>query len=143
MENEKKIVKVYSNNSKRARLKRNKNKFQRVWDSEKQTYIKVRKAKYPVKITTKKKDWRDVDNSEALNRRHTTPKKPKSVPVNATQMSQMLAAVQKPETKQQVRKEPARVHGKTTTIARKANIYKIGGVDYNWDDKELCYKRAA
>lgn len=142
MEDEKKIVKVYSNNSKKARLKRNKNKFQRIWDSEKQTYVKVRKAKYPVRIKAKKKDWRDINDSAALKRRHETPKKPKSVPVNATQMSQKLAEVQKPETKQQVHKEPARVHGKTTT-APKAKIYKIGGVDYNWDNKEFCYKRAA
>lgn len=143
MEDEKKIVKVYSNNSKKARLKRNKNKFQRIWDAEKQTYIKVRKAKYPVKTNTKKKDWREIDVSASLKRRHTTPKKPKSVPVNTTQMSQKLAAVKKSETKQQVHKEPARVHGKTTTTASKAKTYKISGVDYNWDEKQFCYKRAA
>lgn len=143
MEDEKKIVKVYSNNSKKARLKRNKNKFQRIWDSEKQTYIKVRKTKYPVKTTTKKKDWREIDNSESLKRRQETPKKSKSVPVNAMQMNKKLSAAQKPETKQQVRKEPARVHGKVTTTATKVKIYKIGGVDYNWDNKTLCYKRAA
>jgi hypothetical protein len=142
MENENKIVKVYSNNSKKSRLKRNKNKFQRIWDSEKQTYIKVRKAKYPVKSNATKKDWREVDSSAALERRHITPKKPKSVPVNATQMSHKLAAVHKPETKQQVHKEPARVHGKTTTTPI-AKIYKIGGVDYNWDNKSFQYKRAA
>ena len=143
MEDEKKIVKVYSNNSKKARLKRNKNKFQRIWDPEKQTYVKVRKAKYPVITNKKKKDWRDIDNSKALKRRSKSPKKPKSVPVNATQMSNKLAAVQKPETKQQVRKEPARVHGKTTTVVPEVKIYKIGGVDYNWDEKQFRYKRAA
>ena len=136
MEDEKKIVRVYSNNNKKSRLKRNKNKFQRIWDPEKQTYIKVRKAKYPVRINTKKKDWREIDDSASLKRRHTTPKKPKSVPVNATQMSQKIAA-------SQVHKEPARVHGKTTTTAPKAKIYRIGGVDYNWDEKQLLYKRAA
>lgn len=142
MEDEKKLIKVYSNNSKKSRLKRNKNKFQRVWDNDKQTYIKVRKNKYPIKHATKKKDWREINDTAALKRRQTTPKN-KSVPVNATQMSQKLAAVQKSETKQQVRKEPARVHGKTTTITPKAKIYKIGGIDYNWDSKTLGYKRAA
>lgn len=142
MEDEKKIVKVYSNNSKKARLKRNKNKFQRIWDSEKQTYVKVRKAKYPVRIKTKKKDWRNINDSAALKRRHETPKKPKSVPVNTTQISKSTV-VHKPETKQQVRKEPARVHGKTTTIAPKAKTYSIGGINYSWDSKTLRYKRAA
>ena len=61
MEDKEKIVKAYSNNSKKSRLKRNKNKFQRIWDPEKQTYIKVRKVKYPVKKNTKKKDWRVID----------------------------------------------------------------------------------
>ena len=144
MEDEKKIVRVYSNNSKKARLKRNKNKFQRIWDNEKQTYIKVRKAKYPVNTKTRKKDWRNIDDSGAIKRRIEDKKKPKSVPVNATQMSQKLAAVQKPETKQQVHKEPARVHGKTTTTAQpKVKIYKIWGVDYTWDKDEFRYKRAA
>ena len=139
MEDKEKIVKAYSNNSKKSRLKRNKNKFQRIWDPEKQTYIKVRKVKYPVKKNTKKKDWREIDDSAALKRRHTTTKKPKSVPVNATK----LAVASKSETKQQVHKEPARVHGKTTTTAPKAKVYKIGGVDYNWDDKQFRYKRVA
>lgn len=55
METTTKIVKVYSNNSKRSRLKRNKNKFQRVWDVEKQAYVKVRKTKYAT-VSKKKKN---------------------------------------------------------------------------------------
>ena len=142
MENEKKLVKVYSNNSKKSRLKRKKNKFQRIWNAETQTYIKVRKAKYPVRVNNKKKDWREINDAASLKRRHSAPKKHKSVPVNATQMSQKLAAVQKPETKQQVHKEPARVHGKVNE-APTSKIYKIHGINYDWDSKTLQYKRAA
>lgn len=120
-----KIVKVYSNNSKKSRLKRKKNKFQRIWDAEKGTYVKVRKDKYPVVTKTVKKDWREIDNSKALKRRSETPKKPKSVPVKATKIVQMP----KPETKQ-----PARVEKK---------IHKIHGVNYEWDSKTLHYKKAA
>lgn len=127
MEDEKKIVKVYSNNSKKARLKRNKNKFQRIWDPEKQTYIKVRKTKYPVNTKVKKKDWREIDNSTALQRRANTTKVKKLTPV------------QKPVVKQTVRKEPARVHAKTTTV----KLYKIHGRNYSWDSNELHYKIAA
>lgn len=132
MEN-KKIVKVYSNNNKKARLKRNKNKFQRIWDAEKGTYIKVRKAKYPVRTKAVKKHWRDVDKSKALARRVKTLKKSKSVPVNAAQMSKKISDVLKPETKQQVRKESA----------RRATTVRIHGVNLTWDSKTLRYKRAA
>lgn len=134
MEDNNRIVKVYSNSSKKARLKRNKNKFQRIWDAEKQTYVKVRKAKYPVRTTTKK-PAEDIEvKLEALKRRKTV-KKPKSVPVKAQ--------VAKPETKQNARKEPARVHGKITSTAKVVNLHRIGGVDYVWDTNTLRYKRAA
>ncbi len=126
MEKEEKIVKVYSNNSKKARLKRRKNKFQRIWDAEKQTYVKVRKAKYPVYPKKQKKDWREVDKSSSIERRRKSTKKIKSAPVIATK--------QEPEVKQQVRKEPARV--KATTV-------RINGVKHTWDSKTLRYKVAA
>lgn len=137
MENNNKIVKVYSNNSKKARLKRRKNRFQRIWDAEKQTYVKVRKAKFYIKCTKKEKVKENVEAKMAnLKRRKETPKKPKSVPV---------IAKAKPETTQKVHKEPARVHGKTTSIttAPKTKVYCIGGVNYNWDKKTLSYKKAA
>ena len=121
---EEKIIKVYSNNSKKSRLKRNKNKFQRVWDAEKQMYVKVRKNKAS-KISAKK-NWREVDNSKALKRRQTTPKAPKSVPVITVKKTV------KPEIKQPARKEVA-----------KATVTKIHGINYSWDTKELKYKRAA
>lgn len=135
MENNEKIVKVYSNNSKKARIKRRKNKFQRIWDAEKQTYIKIRKPKYEIKSKTPKKDWRDVDNSKALKRRQKTSKEVKNIPVNAQQMEAKLAKMQKPENKKQVRKEPTRT--------KSAKITKIHGINYTWDAKTLHYKRAA
>lgn len=126
MENEVKIVKVYSNNSKKARLKRNKNKFQRVWDAEKQTYVKVRKAKYPVRTQTKRKDWTPAMIDEKIKSIKAQKKKPKkSVPVTAKQ---------KPETV---------VHAKA--IVREMPVRKFApyGVELVWDQDILRYKKAA
>lgn len=142
MEDNNKIVKVYSNNSKKSRLKRGKNKFQRIWNAEKQAYIKVRKAKYPT-IVKAKKDWREVDDSAALKRRHETPKSKKSVPVNAAQMEKKIAEMNKPETKQNTHN----VHGKITSPARveKAKTLSLygGKVNLVWDSKNLKYRNAA
>lgn len=129
MEDNNKLVKVYSNNSKKSRLKRNKNKFQRVWDAEKQAYVKVRKAKYPIISAKSRKDWREVDNSSAIHRRQTTPKVKKSVPVKA------IKPVAKPETKHKT----TVVHNSKPT----AIIHRINGINYTWDAKTLHYKKAA
>lgn len=134
MENETKVVKVYSNNSKKSRLKRNKNKFQRVWDAEKQTYIKVRKAKYPVRPQTSKKDWREIDDSKALKRRHTTPKKQKSVPVKTVRIQS------KPETKSVVKHNVDAIPVATSTKAVSVKLY---GQNLKWDNNSLRYKAAA
>lgn len=131
MENNEKLVKVYSNNSKKARLKRNKNKFQRIWDAEKQTYIKVRKSKYPVRQNKNKSDWREIDKSSAIKRRQNTQKEIKSAPVTAIK--------QKSEAKQTVRKEQARIKNKHTD----ATVVKINGVSHTWDTNTLRYKRVA
>lgn len=127
MEDEKKIVKVYSNNSKKSRLKRNKNKFQRIWDAEKQTYIKVRKTKYPKKQVISKKDWRNKISEKAIERRQNTPKTKKTV-----------ATVKQMETKVTPIK-----NNKIKTPARKETTTKIHGINYTWDTKNLRYKRAA
>lgn len=126
---ETKIVKVYSNNSKKARIKRRKNKFQRIWDAEKQTYVKVRKAKYAVYPKPVKKDWRTADESEAIVRRSKTPKKSKSVPVKA--------AKPKTEATQKVHKEPARVQKKDVTIR------SLNGRVLTWDNRSNKYKHVA
>lgn len=136
MEKTERIVKVYSNTNKKSRLKRRKNKFQRIWDAEKQTYVKVRKAKYPV-INKTRKDWREIDNSKAIKRRTDTVKKPKSVPVNAAQMSQKPAALQKPEKKVV---KPA-THAKAD--APKAVTINIFGKEMVFDKKTLRYREAA
>lgn len=130
METKTKIVKVYSNNSKKSRLKRNKNKFQRIWDEEKQTYIKVRKAKYPVRTTKVRKDWRDIDNAKALKRRQTT-QKPKSVPVPA--------ATQKPEKKVV---KPT-VHKKVDAPVKKAPTINMFGKVLTFSKEKMMYLEAA
>lgn len=122
MEKEQKLVKVYSNNSKKARIKRDKRKFQRVWSAEKQTYVKVRKHK--ARIKSKRVDWRTKIDCSAIKRRQETPKEKK-------------VSVQKPIT-QQVRKEPARVQA-----IKKSTVTKIHGINYTWDSKALHYKKAA
>ena len=131
MEDNKKIVKVYSNNSKKTRLKRNKNKFQRVWDAEKQTYIKVRKAKYPTFKKEKKEEDINI-KMDAIKRRQKNEKKSKSV------QTRTLPKKQKHEVKN-VRKEPARVSGKVVT----ATTVNIHGIRMVWDEKTLKYKKAA
>lgn len=98
MEETTKIVKVYSNNKKSTRLKRNKNKFQRVWDAEKQKYVKVRKPKFAVFTKKVEKTVKSVDEqvkaAYARADRRSKAKKKKSVPVNAAQMEKKIAAVQ-------------------------------------------------
>ena len=137
METTNNIVKVYSNNSKKARLKRNKNKFQRIWDAEKQTYVKVRKSKYPAKILSVKVEATNTIKIKmnATKRRKQNEKKNaeirKSVPVTV--------AIQKPETKQKAHVEPARVH----KHEEGTKVTRIHSINYSWDSKTLRYKRAA
>lgn len=125
---EQKIVKLYSNNSKKARIKRRKNKFQRVWDAEKQKYVKVRKSRYPVQNKKEKKDWREIDNSSAIKRRLSTAKKVKSVPVSKKS--------QKKQTTQKSENKPTQVKQKTTLV-------RLYGKNLAWDSKTLRYKNAA
>lgn len=132
MEKEERLVKVYSNNSKKSRLKRNKNKFQRIWNAEEQKYVKVRKNKYPVNATKVRKDWREIDDSKSLNRRHTTPKVRK--PAAATQTEVKTTSVQKPEKK-------VTVHAKG--IIKKAVTIHMYGKKLEWDTKKMQYREAA
>lgn len=137
MEKSEKIVKVYSNNSKKTRLKRRKNKFQRIWDAEKQTYVKVRKAKFPVrtKAEIKPKSVNEiVEAAYARADRRNKAKKTKSVPVNATQMHQKKMKVVNKSEKHAVNAAP--VHRKATSV-------KLYGRDLEWDKKTLRYKAAA
>lgn len=136
MEQKEKITKVYSNNSKKSRLKRNKNKFQRIWDAEKQMYVKVRKSGYPVRVHTKSiLTEKDIDVKMAATKRHQqnkgkTRKLKKSVPV---------AAKQKTETK--VVKQPARV----ASIAQKPvqKTIKMYGKTHVWNNEAMKYLEAA
>ena len=136
MEKSEKIVKVYSNNSKKTRLKRRKNKFQRTWDAEKQTYVKVRKAKFPVrtKVEVKPKSVDEIVKAAyARADKRSKAKKTKSVPVNATKMEQKVAKV--------VKSEKHAVNA--TPVHRKATSVKLYGRNLEWDKKTLRYKAAA
>lgn len=126
MEDKEKIVKVYSNNSKKSRLKRNKNKFQRIWDAEKQEYVKVRKTKYPAKTVKAKREWKKKNVESALQRRQSTPKKTK----------EKIAITTNNQVKQPARKPSVKVE-------KKAVCVNINGVRHTWDSKTLRYKRAA
>lgn len=140
MEDNKKIVKVYSNNNKKTRLKRNKNKFQRIWDAEKQTYVKVRKAKYPVFKKEKKEE--DIKlKMNAIKRRQKNKKKSDSVPARVLpeNLNKLPGTRKKKSEVKNVRKEPARINGKVTN----AKTLKINGMNLQWDDKVLRYKQVA
>lgn len=133
MENGQKLVKVYSNNSKKSRLKRKKNKFQRIWNAETKKYIKIRKK--PANQQCVKNEDDNFENKiKALKRRQLTHKKPVRIPVQPARVKNKQTA--KPESK-----PVAKVAAcpKTSTL----NIYKISGVDYIWDKKTLHYKKAA
>lgn len=120
MEN-KKILRLYSNNSKKSRLKRRKNKFQRVWNIEKQTYIKVRKPNNgPHKFSRKEMKERFGTVNE-------------SVPVT------VKTEIQKPEKKavKQI-KTHARKDGWD-----KPHVYSIHKRNYIWDNETLRYKLTA
>lgn len=132
-----KIVKVYSNNSKKARLKRNKNKFQRIWDAEKQTYVKVRKAKYPVRTQVKRELTKELIKLQmnAVKRHQEAIKKPKtkkSVPVSAKKQEPEKVIAHK-------------VHAKSapTPIKKPVSIVMYGNRRAVWDDKAKKYLEAA
>ena len=124
-----KLVKVYSNNSKKSRLKRNKNPFQRVWDAEKQTYIKVRKSRRPARIqktvvlSEKEKNVRIEKEIKKRSQKLNTKKVNKSVPVITIKKTEKAI--------------------KPVVHAKRESITRIGGVDYTWNEKTLRYMRAA
>lgn len=145
MEETTKIVKVYSNNKKSTRLKRNKNKFQRVWDAEKQKYVKVRKPKFAVFTKKVEKTVKSVDEqvkaAYARADRRSKAKKKKSVPVNAAQMEKKIAAVQPKSEKKVV--APA-VHAKVDAPKpKKAIVVTLYGKKMQWDQEKVQYREAA
>lgn len=110
------IHKVYSNNSKKSRIKRSKNKFMRVWDAEKQTYVKVRRTH-----TSKHLSKTEI---KAIFARPEQPTKPAELPKKE----------QKPENK-----KPVRINAMP---ARKATTVKLYGKRLVWDAEILRYKAA-
>lgn len=126
MEENNRLVKVYSNNSKKSRLKRSKNKFQRIWDPEKGTYVKVRKSKYPVNTPPKKKEEDVETKMELLKRRNN--KKPLK---KAVEKKAYFTTTPK--------KQPARIVKPKPQVTS----VKIHGIVHVWDSQILRYKRAA
>jgi len=143
MEKEVKIVKAYSNNKKSARLKRNKNKFQRVWDAEKQKYVKVRKPKFVIFTNKVKKTTKSIDEqvkaAYARADRRNKAKKKKSVPVK---VEQKKTAIIQPKPEKKV-VAPA-VHAKVDAPKpKKASVITLYGKKMQWDKKKLQYCEAA
>lgn len=142
---ETKIIKVYSNKKKSTRLKRRKNKFQRVWDAEKQTYVKVRKSKFTIYENKKEKTVKTVDEQvkaafERAKRREKA-KKNKSVPVNVQKpMKKNNTSVQKSENNT----TSVVTHAKVDTVKQKK---EVSIVLYNkkmvWNMDEKKYLEAA
>lgn len=127
METTERLVKLYSNNSKKSRLKRNKNKFQRIWDAEKQTYIKVRKTKYPVRSVSVKIQADEetlTKKIEAIKRRQSKTKTPKAKKATTVKMTT----------------KPV-VHAKMPEL-KPATTVKLYGKTFTWDNKTLQYKAA-
>ena len=110
------LYKVYSNNSKKSRLKRSKNRFARVWDAEKQKYVKVRKQHQSTRLSKAE--------LKAIFARSEQPTKPAETPKKQ----------QKPENK-----KPAKINAMP---ARKATTVKLYGKHMVWDSETLRYKAA-
>lgn len=124
------LHKVYSNNSKKSRLKRRKNKFYREWDAETQTYVKKRKSKYPaptsrtasiVKMAEKNIDA-EMKRCEERQKRHALFMAPKA---KASKMNKKVD-FSRPE------KAP-----------KKNDYTKIGGVLMEWVPEQLKYRKVA
>lgn len=135
MEATDKIIKLYSNNKKSARIKRRKNKFQRVWDAEKQTYVKIRKPKFEVYEKPEKKVKTVDEQIKAMKRRIKNRQAKKSVPVNAAKKQQ------KPEIKPVAKHKANAIP--VATPARKATSVTLYGQKLIWDTESLKYKAAA
>lgn len=138
MEKEARIVKVYSNNSKKSRLKRKKNKFQRIWDAEKQTYIKVRKSRFAVYLK-KEKVEKSIDQQVKDAYKKAERKKTKRrVPVNATQMSEKIAKLQQKSEKKVIKQQVEQPVQKAKEVS-----IKVCGNTLVWSEKENRYKKVA
>lgn len=129
METNIKITRLYSNDSKKARLKRRKNKFQRVWDPEKQTYVKVRKQRHKShfsKAEMKVRFGTKIESAPAAK---------------ASEQSKRIEAIIKDAETAEIKV----VHAKDTgwKNANKAVTIQMNGKILMWDDKINRYREAA
>lgn len=116
---------VYSNNSKKSRLKRSK-KYKRVWDAEKQKYVKVKKTKKRIAMTSKElKEFfaAPVENKETSTK-----------PAEKKEMKISRQKKQKPESK-----EKAAV----ATVLQDAIRETLTGKQLVWDNTTKRYVAAA
>ena len=116
---------VYSNNSKKSRLKRSK-KYKRVWDAEKQKYVKVKKTKKCIAMTSKElKEFfaAPVENKETSTK-----------PAEKKEMKISRQKKQKPESKEKA---------VVTTILQDAIRETLTGKQLVWDNTTKRYVAAA
>ena len=116
---------VYSNNSKKSRLKRSK-KYKRVWDAEKQKYVKVKKTKKRIAMTSKElKEFfaAPVENKETSTK-----------PAEKKEMKISRQKKQKPESKEKA---------VVTTILQDAIRETLTGKQLVWDNTTKRYVAAA
>ena len=111
------LHKVYSNNSKKSRLKRAKNKYMRVWDAEKMTYVKVKRTHTHQHLTKKQ--------VKEIFKRTETPTKPVETPIKENKQKRENNTVKK-----------------NAMPARKAVTVHMYGKKLVWDIKTLRYKAA-
>lgn len=124
-ENTTKLYIVYSNNSKKSRLKRSK-KYKRIWDAEKQKYVKVKKTKKRIAMTSKE-----------LKEFFAAPVEKKQAPTKPAEKKEMKIAKpkkQKPESKKEVAK---------ITVLENAIREVLTGKSLVWDDNKKRYVEAA
>lgn len=128
------LHKVYSNNSKKSRLKRRKNKFYREWNAETQTYVKKRKSQYPAPTSrttsTAKMTEKDIDaemkRCEERHKRHVSFMAMKEKALKANKKTAKKVNFSRPE------KAP-----------KKSDYTKIGGVLMEWVPEQLKYRKVA
>ena len=117
---------VYSNNSKKSRLKRSK-KYKRVWDAEKQKYVKVKKTKKRIAMTSKE-----------LKEFFATPVEQKQAPTKPAEKKETKVPKQKKQKPESKKPEVAKV-----TVLADAIREVLTGKQLVWDNTKKRYVAAA
>lgn len=131
MENNKKTVKLYSNNSKKARIRRKKNKFQRIWDEKTCKYIKIKKTKFS---TNKPQIAKNIKLSE-----EEIEKKISALTIKKTKKKNIKAHTPVEKTERHITTLKKSANGNSV---KKDSTIHCNGKDMIWDTKTLRYKAA-